>query len=57
MGMPERERIKIGVRVDKQTYEKFVDYVEDKYGRKEGILAVELEKALRRRMNTPEERC
>jgi len=52
--MGNEEKRKIGVRVDGNTYDNFVDYVEEKYGRKDGVLAVEVEQALRRQMNAPD---
>lgn len=49
--MPETDRqTKIGVQVDKTLYQRFVQYVQEKHGKKRGVLGAELEKAMRKHM-------
>jgi hypothetical protein len=45
----------VGATVDKQIYDRFVTYVEEKHAKKRGVLGMELERAMRRHMDRPED--
>jgi len=45
------EKVKIGVRVDKQKWQQFRNYVQERHGRTRGVLGSELESAMQQRMS------
>jgi hypothetical protein len=49
------EKKKIGVKVDSAVYDRFVNFVEEKHGTRRGVLGMELEKAMRNRMDSRNE--
>jgi len=50
-----RETTKIGAEVKRSTYKQFVNFVEEKHGKRRGVLSMELERAMRRHMNSPDD--
>ena len=51
----DNNRTKIGPKVDERVYERFVNHVEEKHGMTRGVLGMEVENALRRYMEVPED--